>query len=116
MKPLLSLRRAGAMAAVLASNLLLHPPLLATEAANPSMNSSAETTTDLPYLSVFKRYQRHTDAEITPWQQSNQVVTERGGWRVYAQETSAPEAPHDAHTGPGSNHDHTASPPTGSRP
>jgi len=105
MKPLLPLRRAGVMAAVLASNILPHPPLLATEVFS-----------ELPYQSVFERYQRHTDAEITSWQQSNQVVTERGGWRAYAQETSAHEAPHNAHTGSGSNHDHSASPPTGSTP
>ena len=105
MNPLLPLRRAGAMAAVLASNLLLHSPLHATEALSA-----------LPYQSVFERYQRHTDAEITPWQQSNQVVTERGGWRAYAQESSAHENPHDAHTGSGSSHDHTASPQPGRTP
>jgi hypothetical protein len=116
MKPLLPLRRAGAMAAVLASNLLIHLPLFATEAANPSKNPSAESTTELPYHSVFKRYQRHTDVAITPWQQSNQVVTERGGWRAYAQESTVHEAPHDAHAGTGSSHDHVASPPAGSAP
>jgi hypothetical protein len=116
MKPLLPPRWAGAVAAVLVSNLLIHLPLFAAEAANLSKNPSTETTSELPYHSVFKHYQRHTDVAITPWQQSNQVVTERGGWRAYAQEASVHEAPHDAQAGSGSSHDHTASPPAGSAP
>jgi hypothetical protein len=53
------------------------------------------------YPSVFSGYFSFTDQALAPWQKSNQIVQQIGGWRAYAKEIHTPEA-----LTPSSSHQH----------
>lgn len=46
----------------------------------------------LPYESVFKHYQAHTDVPLRDWKVSNETVRKAGGWRQYLKESQASDA------------------------
>ena len=97
MKPFLPARWAGVFAVVLVlSCTVAH--------ANP-LDPLQPNASELEYRSVFERYQLSKSSEITPWQQSNQVVVERGGWRAYAQEALTADSPKEEPV----NHRHDSS-------
>ena len=46
----------------------------------------------LAYRSPFSEYKALAAPEVTPWRAANDLVLQRGGWRAYAREASAPGA------------------------
>ena len=72
----------------------------------PDPLDPAASTPRATYDSAFKTYRRLGDPQATPWPQANETVSRIGGWRAYAREAQAPEAPASAPaarppTGPG---------------
>ena len=64
---------------------------LPPRAADPT-HSQAEVPA-AHYRSAFASYRRHIEAVPTAWKDANDTVTRIGGWRTYAREAAAPEAP-----------------------
>ncbi len=56
-------------------------------------HASLSQVIELPYESVFKDYQPHTDVKLKNWKASNEEVRAAGGWRAYQREAQAPDAP-----------------------
>jgi len=47
----------------------------------------------LRHTSPFARYKAHTEVEVGGWRQANDLTAQIGGWRAYAREAHAPDAP-----------------------
>lgn len=47
----------------------------------------------LLYKSALATYKRHGESEAVPWREANDRVGRIGGWRAYAREANAAEAP-----------------------
>ena len=45
------------------------------------------------YRSTLATYKRVGEIELVPWREANDRVGRIGGWRAYAREANAPEAP-----------------------
>ncbi len=54
----------------------------------------------LVYRSALATFQRHSEGEAVPWREANDRVGRIGGWRAYAREANAPEAPASAAPAP----------------
>jgi hypothetical protein len=62
-------------------------PPLAVMAFALALPVHAETAAlELEYKSAFDGYQAYKETEIKDWPVVNQMVSEIGGWRVYARE------------------------------
>lgn len=44
------------------------------------------------YRSPLSLYQAFAEPQVAPWRESNELVRQRGGWRVYAREAREPDA------------------------
>ena len=76
----------------------LAPGLHAQTAASapPSRHSPLQADAPVPPLrhtSPFARYKAHTEVEVGDWRQANDLTAQIGGWRAYAREAHAPDAP-----------------------
>ena len=62
--------------------------------ASPT-SRAATTSPSLPFRSAMDGYKPFADEKAIPWQQANETVYQRGGWRAYAKEAAAasPNAP-----------------------
>lgn len=60
-------------------------------AADP-LDATAKVS-PLVYRSALTTYKRLGDIEPLPWREANDRVGRIGGWRAYAREAQAPEAP-----------------------
>jgi len=52
----------------------------------------------LPYRSAFEGYRPHGQEKPVAWNEANETVHQRGGWRAYAKE-AAPGVDADPHAG-----------------
>lgn len=59
----------------------------------PDPLDPAASAPRVSYESVFKDYRRFGETQRTPWKQANETVERIGGWRAYAREAQAPDAP-----------------------
>lgn len=76
-------------------------PPLAVMAFALALPVHAETAAlELEYKSAFDGYQAYKETEIKDWPVVNQVVSEIGGWRVYAREPGQEKPPERAVDGP----------------
>jgi len=50
------------------------------------------------YRSALEGYQPYTENKMVPWQEANDTVRKRGGWRAYAKEAADGQA-HQGHAG-----------------
>lgn len=69
-------------------------PLPQRPSADP-LDAQAEVPT-LVHRSSLATYRRFGDDEAVPWREANNRVARIGGWRAYAREAQAPEAPEGA--------------------
>ena len=66
-------------------------------ATAPSDPLDAQATVPaFAYRSALTDYRRIGDEAPVPWREANDTVGRIGGWRAYAREASAPEAPESA--------------------
>ena len=69
------------------------PPSKAPEmvsAQRPDPANAKAVTPALVYQSSLGQYQPFTEPDVAPWRETNQIVRERGGWKVYAREAPQP--------------------------
>lgn len=62
----------------------------------PSRPDPLQASAPVPaarYTSAFSRYKTQTDIEVGSWRQANELTAQIGGWRAYAREAHAPDAP-----------------------
>lgn len=76
----------------------LAPGLHAQTAASapPSRPNPLQADAPVPPLrhtSALSRYKAHTEVEVGAWRQANDLTAQIGGWRAYAREAHAPDAP-----------------------
>ncbi|MDX9844891.1 MAG: hypothetical protein RBT42_14185 [Aquabacterium sp.] len=76
----------------------LAPGLHAQTAASapPSRPNPLQADATVPPLrhnSALSRYKAHTEVEVGAWRQANDLTAQIGGWRAYAREAHAPDAP-----------------------
>ena len=73
---------------------------LALFAATPARSADAAdpkaAVPPLIYRSAFEGYRPNTEAEVGKWRETNDKVGRIGGWRAYAKEAAAPDAPASA--------------------
>lgn len=61
--------------------------------ARPSPLQADAPVPPLRHTSPFARYKAHTEVEVGDWRQANDLTAQIGGWRAYAREAHAPDAP-----------------------
>lgn len=67
-------------------------PVLALSALGAHAQSAPDATSPkLTYRSAWTQYRGFTQESVAPWQQTNDVVKNAGGWRAYAKEARQPE-------------------------
>ena len=44
------------------------------------------------YVSPLRAFQGFAEPQVAPWRETNELVRQRGGWRVYAREAREPDA------------------------
>ena len=54
------------------------------------VSAVAQAQNAIPYHSAFDGYQPFTEGKLKSWTESNDAVTQAGGWRAYAKEAAAP--------------------------
>ena len=69
------------------------PGAIAPAQARPDPSDSAAAVPAAPYQSALRDYRGFTDPERGPWRELNDRVGQRGGWRAYAREPRADDAP-----------------------
>ena len=67
--------------------------VIAPAQARPDPSNSAAAVPAVPYQSPLRDYRAFTDPERGPWRELNDRVGQRGGWRAYAREPRADDAP-----------------------
>ena len=82
--------------------LALVPAQAQTPAAAPQMGVATGARADpadpkapvpaASYVSPFRAYQMFAEPQVAPWRETNELVRQRGGWRVYAREAREPDA------------------------
>ena len=65
----------------------------ATAPQRPSPLQADAPVPPLRHTSPFARYKAHTEVEVGGWRQANDLTAQIGGWRAYAREAHAPDAP-----------------------
>ncbi|RZI68256.1 MAG: hypothetical protein EOP13_25960 [Pseudomonas sp.] len=58
------------------------------EAPSDAPGPAQVAPTALSYRSALEGFQGFTDEKAVPWQQANDTVHQRGGWKAYAKEAS----------------------------
>lgn len=76
---------------LLATGLHAQPSAPAPQRPNP-LQADAPVP-PLRHTSPFARYKAHTEVEVGGWRQANDLTAQIGGWRAYAREAHAPDAP-----------------------
>lgn len=76
---------------LLATGLHAQPSASAPQRPNP-LQADAPVP-PLRHTSPFVRYKAHTEVEVGGWRQANDLTAQIGGWRAYAREAHAPDAP-----------------------
>jgi hypothetical protein len=76
----------GAQAQTQPSAVVGEPP--ASKRADPA--EPRAVTPALVYRSSFNRYKPFAEPEVAPWRETNDLVSQRGGWRAYAREGQEP--------------------------
>lgn len=76
----------------------LHAQPAPTPKATPTLPRTQPWQADAPvpparYDSALSRYQAQRDIEVGAWRESNDLTARIGGWRAYAREAHAPDAP-----------------------
>ena len=76
----------------------LAPGLHAQTAASAPPSRSTPLQADAPvpplrHTSALSRYKAHAEVEVGDWRQANDLTAQIGGWRTYAREAHAPDAP-----------------------
>lgn len=76
----------------------LAPGLHAQTAASapPARPNPLQADAPVPPLrhnSALTRYKAHTEVEVGAWRKANDLTAQIGGWRAYAREAHAPDAP-----------------------
>ena len=61
--------------------------------ARPNPLQADAPVPPLRHTSPFARYKAHTVVEVGGWRQANDLTAQIGGWRAYAREAQAPDAP-----------------------
>lgn len=72
----------------------------------PSPSDPADANAPVPavrYRSPFSGYQAFGETPVAPWRATNDLVLQRGGWRAYAREASAPAVAAPSATGAASS-------------
>ena len=70
------------------------------DASSDAQRPAQAAPTALSYRSALEGFQGFTDEKAVPWQQANDTVHQRGGWKAYAKEAS------EANAGPGAQAGH----------
>ena len=63
-----------------------HPASVRQDPADPKA-----AVPPISHRSSFSLYQAFTEPELAPWRATNDLVRQRGGWRVYAREARGPD-------------------------
>lgn len=64
--------------------------------ARPNPLQADAPVPPLRHTSALTRYKAHTDVEVGAWRKANDLTAQIGGWRAYAREAHAPDAPVDS--------------------
>lgn len=54
-------------------------------------NAAEPSPFQLPYFSVFTRYQSYREQPLSSWQETNDTVGKIGGWRFYTRDAQQPD-------------------------
>lgn len=71
----------------------LHAQTSAPHPQRPNPLQADAAVPPLRHTSAFARYKAHTEIEVGAWRQANDLTAQIGGWRAYAREAHAPDAP-----------------------
>lgn len=71
----------------------LHAQTSAPHPQRPEPLQADAPVPPLRHTSAFARYKAHTEIEVGAWRQANDLTAQIGGWRAYAREAHAPDAP-----------------------
>ena len=61
--------------------------------ARPNPLQADAPVPPLRHTSALTRYKAHTEVEVGAWRKANDLTAQIGGWRAYAREANAPDAP-----------------------
>ena len=61
--------------------------------ARPNPLQADAPVPPLRHTSALTRYKAHTEVEVGAWRKANDLTAQIGGWRAYAREAHAPDAP-----------------------
>lgn len=76
----------------------LAQPALSASSPRPDPTDVRSPVPSVQHRSALAGYRRQADGPGVAWRDANDTVTRIGGWRSYAREASAPEAPASAPT------------------
>ncbi len=79
------------------------------------VSATAQAQNAIPHHSAFNGYQPFTEGKLKSWTESNNAVTQAGGWRAYAKEAAAP-ASQAAATSPATSTPSPLAAPPGAKP
>jgi hypothetical protein len=74
-------------------------PALAALAAGAQTGPAPSAAAPLPFRSAMEGYKPFMEEKPIPWNEANEIVRQRGGWRAYAKERDDDKPSADPHAG-----------------